>query len=203
MEPTRLFLFEWPVDEAGYELTGTGKFVVGKGGVSRYYHPLVTDDGVHREFANLPETPEAVLRFASKYGDLWQEGRDSLDRWYQEIFMMRQLIELLDAKDKDKVFHAYFNRPHTAPPARFCIVYDDKRRPVIQAVPQNLIAAMQLMVANEFVRTIEYKPCEQCPKWIPVGPGTGRKGKGKTRFCSTTCRVAWHRQHKALQESEQ
>ena len=91
-----LFLFEWQVDQDGYELAerpqddGTTITVIQhKSGPVRGYRLDLEekDAGLFRQFASLDRTPEAVVEFATEYGFLWQEygDREPIKAWFTAI----------------------------------------------------------------------------------------------------------------------
>lgn len=44
-----------------------------------------------------------------------------------------------------------------------------------------------------------HKPCEECTKWMPIGPGAGRPEK---TYCSDACRMRAYRSRKSMTESK-
>lgn len=202
--------FEWQVDRHGYGVGHAGASgsiwtmgIKGKGGPSSAYRLDLegADAGLFREFAALEPTQEAILRFANEYGCLMNRdgAHERFTRWEFWIARMKDLIAALD-DGRNNDFWRLFNEeaegldlteplfaariePHPIPSkARF------------KMVPNSLLAAMWLQLANASTKSTAFKQCEFCPHWFPVGPGTGRKPS--KRFCSNRCRVAWNRAKK-------
>jgi hypothetical protein len=113
------FAFYCYVEEEGYRWA-SGKFdseprLIGRGGFER--RPPVRDrlpSGLFLEFANLEPNRDAILRFANRYGDLFdsysledvvmKEGRmqggATLKRWKGEIGDMHALVRIWEAIEK-------------------------------------------------------------------------------------------------------
>ena len=70
-------------------------------------------------------------------------------------------------------------------------------RPVLCLTPPGLIDAIWLDFALAVSGNIDYRRCVRCGAAFPVPP----KGKRK-RFCSNRCRVATHREKRALLEQD-
>jgi hypothetical protein len=77
-----------PLDEANYDIN----------------HPTVDDAALFRNFARLEKTPDAILEFASKYGNLRYPAA-SFAEWKAEICTMQCLIELWDAAGEGRTEH--------------------------------------------------------------------------------------------------
>ena len=168
--------------------------------------------GLFREFAALDQTPEAIVGFAARYGLLWQENADFEhyeDRWLVPIAEVRAMISTYDqamaaddpeeSKECFEAIWALFNSGRIRP--RFVVrIHPDHDLAIpnkcwTEPVPENLMAAIWLQLADQVSHGTKFKRCENCPKWFPVGPST--RTKPSKRFCSTRCRVAWHTRHKA------
>src|SRR5262245_58224363 len=111
-----LFRFEWPVDQAGYELVHVaasqgGSLLSGqvahdiiraRDGAPRYYRPL-DDPGLWRRFADSCESAYGVLAFVTEFGLLaetrsWSnEQGERLDSILNTAELIRQIAQQLDA----------------------------------------------------------------------------------------------------------
>ncbi len=212
-------MLQWQVHAAGYEMV---ERPLEGGEVVRALQPKALvpvrgyvlgpeHAGLFRQFATLKQSPEAIVEFANQYGLLWQENADFelLERqWLVPIAEVRALVSTYDlamTTDDDakrtecfEQIWALFNTGRIHP--RFKLEmhpHDDQRIPNkcwTEPVPENLIGAILLQVADQVSQGTRFKRCENCPKWLRVGPGSRRKAT--TRFCSTRCRVAWNRRHK-------
>ena len=187
--------FEWCVDQDGYGIGTAGpsgsvwsRGVQGKGGPPRAYRLDLdgANGGLFRQFAALEPSPEEILRFADEYGCLMNtDGAvERFTEWQFWMALMKDLVAALD-DSRNKDFWGLFNgvsghpweplfaariKPHTDP---------SKSR--LKLIPNSLLAAMWLQLANAGTKSTAFKQCEFCPHWFPVGPGTGRKPS--KRFC--------------------
>ena len=209
-----LFDFWWQVHEGGYE---PGRRTDKNDGVAvpedviqatagtfaptRPYHFEDEHNGVFREFAALAQTPEAAAAFAGKYGFLRQPNShfEPLTIWYQAIGVMKALVDALDCRQYDAVYDLLNNRSDIRPRISAAIrsIRAETERPIpfetnLKLTPDDLLSAMWLQLAYQSTRYFEFKQCDFCPNWFPVGPGTGVKPS--KRFCSGRCRTAWRRQ---------
>lgn len=212
--------FEWWVDEAGHEPVSAAEIQAGseravlaepapgggwcirrKGGSLRKIYPLEAEPGLARRFAYLSRKPQEILSFANEFGFLG-EHLDELAReehvhwWHTHIQGMRYVVEGIDAGarlEMASVFNDYVGRDKPSMTVR--IETGEGKLPSQIVVPTNLLSAMWLQVADEITKTINFRQCEQCPRWFSYGPGTQRRET--KRFCSARCRVAWNRQQKS------
>ena len=167
--------------------------------------------GLFREFSALDQSPDAIVEFANRYGLLWQDNADFEryeEKWLVSIAEVKALVSTYDrAMATDDVAErtacfeaiwALFDSGRIRPrfvlrmhPHEFLAMPSKCRT---EPVPENLIAAIWLQFADQVSQGTQFKRCENCPKWLRIGLGSGRKAS--TRFCSTRCRVAWNRRHK-------
>ncbi len=208
-------MFEWQRHTAGYEVVPrpTGELAIQPKARApvRGYVLGSEHAGLYREFAALEPTIEVVCAFANRYGLLWSENADFElyeQRWLIPIAEMKALVSAYDeaartrdpAKKRQRLedIWALFNTGRIRP--RFVLrmePHDFLAMPEkckTEPVPENLMAAMWLQFADQVSQGTQFKRCENCPTWFPVGPGT--RTKPSKRFCSTRCRVAWHTRHK-------
>ncbi len=202
-----LFQIEWQVDQDGYELDKRPQddgdiitVIQRKGGPFRGYRLDLEekDAGLFRQFGSLDRTPEAVVEFATEYGFLRTEFRDQepVKEWLIAIGQMYALVAALD-EGRHEDFWALFNDGQIRP--RFFAWIEPNRvvykKSKFKLVPESLAAVMWLQLADCSTKGTTFKQCVFCPRWFPVGPGTGRKPTKKS--CSNRCRVAWNRANKA------
>ncbi len=210
-----LFSFDWQRHVDGYEVTE--RIVRPSGEVLRVIQPKGKAVGVYsfgpehaglfREFAALEQTPHAVEGFANSYGLLWQQDADFElyeSQWLVSIAVMSKLVEavdkaLSDAVDAHKLDDALYWLHSDQLPVAFAprIEPNEKKpsHPKYRLIPTSLTAALWQQAANQVIRGTTFKQCENCPRWFPVGPGTG--GRSDKRSCSERCRVALYRARKA------
>ena len=193
-----LFRFEWQVARNGYHLVqGVGgiRVIKAKSGPVHGYRFGKEHEGLHRRFASLVREPEAVLEFANEFGLLWQpygELEPYEEGWLRSIGETKAVVAAIDEKRFDAVWDI-FNNGRIKP--RFSAYIDPDEsvpwRSRFKFVPESLMAAMWLQVADESTTGTKFKMCEWCTNWFPFGQGTGRKVT--KRFCSDRCRVARNR----------
>lgn len=159
--------------------------------------PFGEHAGLFRTFASLDRTStKAILSFAEEYGFLWQTGNEEhVESWQTAIRAMAEVVVACDLKEYEYVWERFNDgRIH----AQFSIriePYEKRWDAKLTVVPYTLLAAMWLQVATHSVRATQFRQCESCLTWFPIGPGTG--GRSTKRFCSPRCRVKWNRQHKS------
>jgi hypothetical protein len=177
-----------------------------KGGSLRKYNPLEDEPGLARRFANLSREPQEILGFVREFGFLGVgrlEHPDELD-WDEEVQWwhvhtqgMYQIFEGIDGGDELKRktifnFNDFVGRDKPSMVVR--IETKEGKLPWQEIVPTNLLSAMWLQVADEITKDVKYRQCAQCPRWFGYGSGTQHRETKK--YCSTRCRVAWHRDPK-------
>lgn len=216
--------FEWFVDERGYEpvsaatnqpvrerevlkepAIGGGWTLRRRGGSLRKYYPLVDEPGLARRFAYLSREPQEILGFVREFGFLGVgrlEHPDELDWdeevqwWHTHIQGMRHIVEGIDGGARLKIasiFNDYVGRDKPSMTVR--IEIREGKLPSQKVVPTNLLSALWLQVADEITKDVNFRQCEQCPRWFGYGPGT--QHRETKRFCSNRCRQAWHRKQKS------
>jgi transposase len=166
------------------------------------YDPFVIEPALYRIFAKLEPTPEAILAFVNKYGDiatlpeLIDDGGTSLWDWKQYIDEMKDLVEegdkLLAAARSGKKSTAnnrkvveFVNQLLETVPVYF---EASERNGVItlKTHAYNLLDAVKLQLADAVVERKTYRTCEQCGKPYEVSPQFNRSDRV---YCSDNCRV--------------
>jgi hypothetical protein len=199
-----LFWFEWPVDQAGYELelderTGEGLLgpgpprIRGRGGPPRYYRPLEQHPGLWREFADECVDDHGVLRFANKYGLLGDNGTESsldvIDDTLRAARVAHTIAAHLDAGSKAEAAEVF--NDHAQPLLIAGIQYSEAGKREIKMVPRTLRNALRLQMMDAIAGQITFRRCKNCTTWFPYG--RGQKATVRKRFCSDRCRVAFDR----------
>ncbi len=174
------------------------------------YLPLETGCSLFQEFADTPKTPEGVKRFADRYGLLRNDGPETVEFWYRQIDRMRTAVKTWQ-KDRDKDLSRFvsdfsvhlkisgrkffFEEQHELIPASiFLGKTEDPTRPRLRIEPKHLLAAMWLELALAVEGNTNYRPCDVCPTWFEVAPGSGREDK---KYCSDACRMRAYRKRKS------
>ena len=65
---------------------------------------------------------------------------------------------------------------------------DDPLQPLLHVVPENLLSAMWLQLAQHVSSSKGLRQCAHCSKWFEHGTGTGRRRTG--HYCEDKCRKA-------------
>ena len=174
------------------------------------YFPLQMDCSLFSEFADTPKTPEDVKRFADRYGLLRNDGPETVEFWYRQIDRMRTAVKAWK-KDRDKDLSRFVSRfssylgirgrkffideqDELVPASIFLGKTEDLTRPRLRIEPKHLLAAMWLELALAVEGNTNYRPCDVCPTWFEVAPGSGREDK---MYCSDACRMRAYRKRKA------
>jgi Putative ATPase subunit of terminase (gpP-like) len=93
--------FTWPRPASrkkGFRWEGTGEDMCLADTAGASFTPYQPHPGIFRDFADLGQTPEAVLKFANRYGALRRRREwDSFPFWRKGIQQMNQLVTLSDA----------------------------------------------------------------------------------------------------------
>ncbi len=112
-----LFLFEWQVDQDGYEIAERDGvlLVMRRGGPFRGYRLDIEsqDAGLFREFAALDQSTDAALQFAGQHGFLFQEvgPGELLDDWRRAIGTMKALVQAIDDGRHEDYWAMFNSRP--------------------------------------------------------------------------------------------
>jgi hypothetical protein len=221
----------WPVDQHGYEfievdgedfMTGrqsTMKVIIGKGGPSRKYSPMVGEHSIHRDLADADDTDEGVLEFCSKYGlishdrvvdDLGRLGRKSpgggtplfnkasgmigvdYATGYLDMFLITQ-------SQARKAIH-FLDQSLPGEAADIFNLMSVHVTPQIdlggirkkkswRLIPNSLGDAVWMMIEKEISGEVKWRECENCKTWF-VPPSAKRK------YCKDSCKTAAYRQRK-------
>ena len=147
---------------------------------------------LHREFANLDRTPDAIQDFANNWGNLGGEKAKRIPQgsievigvgwssWVSQVHQAR--LALRDELEDAPRFINLQLRQHTAG-AYFSMDGDD---PKVHLVPKNLQGAIWLQIAQELSGFTEHRKCQApgCEGWITIDPS---KPGPKNRYCSPRC----------------
>ena len=216
MEENDLFLFDWKVDQEGYDLeffqppplapgipvtvlsevaTEPYWIIKPRGGPLHYYRPLKDHPGLARRFADLAQTPgdnAALVDLANTFGLLTVAKTGRVSEWWGIIHSLHVFFSMKDADDIEGACAA-FNR-HVRSRFSATIRYERAKRPELELSPFNLAGALWFQAAGELTHGTTFKRCRVCPTWFPVGRGT--KHRKTRKFCSDRCRKTWHRKQK-------
>jgi hypothetical protein len=209
-------VFEWPVDQAGYDLNFDEAdrhwIIQARGGPPRYYRPMELE-GLWRRFADQcidvhgSDDGDGILAFVSEFGLLARKatrptilvpppvrGRPEADDnepvplIATTAALIRKIAEQYDAGNRGTAAELF--NDYGRPDLTAGIAGPNRAgRFEIALVPYDLRAALLQQTAETITGNYEWRHCrnEGCPVWFRIGVG----GKTKRReFCSTRCRVA-------------
>jgi hypothetical protein len=171
--------------------------------------------GLHREFAALSASEEAIADFAARFGllrgrqpadvtavapipSLWLA--DSWEDWRGEIEAARRAIELWDSSDRGRhASQSVLDQLVALMDSRLGCELRPVRRPdqrglMPQIAPSTLGGAIWLQILREASGWIEVIRCRNCGRWFQFDPANVRRDPF---LCSPACRTATHRQRKA------
>lgn len=209
------YVFEWPVDQAGYDLIFDEDdhhwIIRARGGPPRYYRPIEVE-GLWRRFADQclsvhgRDDRDGILAFVSEFGLLARktprpmilpppvrgrpeaEDNEPVPLIGTTAALIRKIVEHYDKSNRAaaaELFNIYGWPDLTAGISG----PNPAGRFEIALVPYDLRAALLQQTAETITGSYEWRRCrnEGCPVWFRIGLG----GKTKRReFCSTRCRVA-------------
>lgn len=171
-----------------------GQYLRPRGGTTRTTRLLEKEPALFKTFADTPMTPEGVINFANKYGQLDVPARVpgleqgdpdvALKFWYAAIDYMCELMAANEKKDWSLVEGIEkILRVDTA----LVKPRGSSMPPQLIYRPKALIDALLLQFAL-FVMSPEgeLQRCVQCVKWFAVGSGTGRRTTAM--YCSPECK---------------
>lgn len=202
------------VSLAGYEWAERWRFegltLCPRPGIQwRTYDPLADEVGLFREFAAVEPTPEGIVTFANRYGELgvWrakvrdfagakyaadEAGGDSLDHWRREIEAVRTALTNWDAKQAWEPIEAAVNAAFTRYVAPRLVQGADGV-PAVRLVPKCLAGAIWVQVAEAVTGTKKTQRCVTCGRWFVLSPGEAR---ADSRYCREACRSRAYRARK-------
>ena len=211
--------FEWPVDDAGYQIVkpekpkkpkkpqrslrgpfsppgptavdvDLGPRIKRRGGPLRMIRPL-DHNTLFVDFAHLDGSDDSCIEFASRFGYLGTfSGGISEDRG-ESVLLWRD-----DIDNMRRNVEAWQANPAAFVPVREIVmaVLDASLVPldgraVLRIRPRSLMGAMQLQFAQAVSTGLDIRNCDHCGKLFEIGGG-GRTRKA--RFCSDRCRTDYH-----------
>ena len=172
------------------------------------YDPFIEEPALFRIFAAVEPTPEAILAFANKYGDIGSFDRmgdhgQPLWIWQREIGHARKGIEhaekisaaLVSGKSKRKALKdamMFLGATVEAVPVYLTPVTHSGGAE-LRTFVGNLLDVIKLQLALSLVENKRYRNCEQCDKPFELTPQINRSDR---LFCSDNCRVKSYQRRK-------
>ncbi len=183
--------FTWSRDPEGYGLSDTGKKVVRSGKKLETYKPLELHENLFGELASTRQTPDGVLNFVKKFGPLTLEGIQSAEG--EEVAVVieaaQTISQLLLANKRKQIPSTLPSRPRTVH-LNVRILDPASHQHPFTLVPETLLDAIWLQLADALSANAEIRQCSQCWLWFPAGRGFGRRQDAK--FCSAEHRILFN-----------
>ena len=220
--PGRWDKFIWPRAIDGYEIdeftsdptdmNGAGllsgaelgpiKRISRKSAAMKDEFPARDHKGLHRKFANLDETDEAVIGFVNEHGLLTADEAEGYDEFIERKRMVRAVTSVLMDGRRDIAIRVF--NTSIGPLVREVIDDSNPNRPMPASAPVTLEGLIWLQVRDEILSGRKFIKCswDECSEWYPVGPGTGSSEK-RRKYCGDTCRSRAKRKRDRDSEEKQ
>jgi hypothetical protein len=181
--------FTWRRHPRGYRLWDSDTRIVASMPKEETYKPFERNENLFGEFASIQKTPEALLDFITKYGPLTLEGQQEPGE---------DVAAALEAASAMAGVLQAVARPSLTqlPPQRrsvrltLQITAAGGGRPVTTAVPDTLLDAIWLQLAEALSGDAQIRRCLQCNAWFAAGGNFGRRRE--TKFCSDEHRILYN-----------
>ena len=188
-----------------------GLFLKPSGGdFEGYYDPFVEEPALYRKFAILSPTEDAILAFASKYGDLTTVNEEaqaignSLWEWRRTIAEFRERVAIRDRllgrpvtrKTQQKIAEdiAAFIEPLLMTVPVFMTAVTVNGAVDLRGRVFNLESVLTMQLVESVVERKNYHSCDHCGDPFELTPQINRADR---IFCSDNCRVkAYQRRRK-------
>jgi hypothetical protein len=171
------------------------------------YRPLETElSNLHLRFAELGDSPEGFVRFATAWGLLEtpaaEGAMESVEGWRREVRKMKGLISMFSLKEAEP---GGILRAGGSVRTRFKATKIDVAllsgeagaRPTMVLQPPNLLSAIYLQLATAVAGGNSIRQCAECDRWFHTGIGD-KVRRSVAIFCSEECKNRHHyKQRKA------
>jgi len=180
--------FTWSRD-SGYRLWDSAGRVVGSGAHRKSYKPLERNDNLFGQFASIPQTPEGVLDFITKFGPLTLDGlQESGDDVAAALEGARSMAGLLRAVGEGQS-PTQLPSQHRSMRLTLRVGYPATSG-TLTVLPETLLDAIWLQLAEALSSGAQIRRCEHCKAWFAAGAGFGRRREAK--FCSDEHRILYN-----------
>jgi hypothetical protein len=201
-----------PDDEGQVAVFGTRRFLQPRSERSRSFDLFKVSSSAYLEFAQTPDTPDAIKDFADRYGALTPDvgtepgrvSRENIRTWSMYIQDMKKIIELwtmsMETGDFGKIIRTVQKK--LIDPAAFApgvpVQLLLKEDPLSGSArlcirPDSLLHALYSQVLLAIDGNVNLGACVQCRKWFTLDAGQGRSDK---QYCSNACRMRAYRKRK-------
>jgi hypothetical protein len=172
----------------------------------------ITSRPAFLEFAQTPDTPDAIKSFADRYGALepdvgtgegwWQTGRD-IDTWSAYIRAMKKTIELWNKSSTTGDFTKLIRTVQKdlglgnfGPGVAVQLLLKEDRLSASARLcirPESLAQALYSQLILAIDGKLNLRACVECREWFTLEAGRGRSDK---EYCSDACRMRAYRKRK-------
>jgi len=157
------------------------------------YKPLELHENLFGELASIRQTPDGVLNFVKKFGPLTLEGMPSIEG--EEVAVVleaAQTISRLLLANERKRIPSNFSPPPRPVHLNVRILDPASHKHPFTLVPETLLDAIWLQLADALSVNAEIHRCLQCGLWFPAGRGFRRRQDAK--FCSAEHQILFNNQ---------
>jgi hypothetical protein len=199
-----------PDDDGRIADFGTYRFLQPRSERSRHFDLFNFNSSAYLEFAQTPDTPDAIKAFADRYGALFrdygteprQPGED-ISTWSGYIRQMKKIIELWNMStmtgDFRKIIRTVqkqleFPEISGSVPVQLLLKEDPLSASARLCIrPDSLLHALYSQLLLAIDGNVNLGACVQCRKWFTLEAGRGRSDK---QYCSDACRMRAYRKRK-------
>jgi hypothetical protein len=172
--------------------------IVRCGGSLISYRPLITFDGLFRQFANAPPAPEGILDFIDRFGPLTRDGLDEkqgedVSRLIEHTAAMSRILNEYSRGHKAGLAQVLDTDEIKLGDIKTVLINDPATRtPRLKLSVADLLTALWLQLGQTLSSGATIRRCAQCGMLFEAGPGTGRRFDAK--FCSDDHRITFNSQ---------
>jgi hypothetical protein len=179
----------WWRDLKGYRVWDGGRRIVASGVKEENYKPFQRHQNLFGEFASIPKTAEGLLDFMTKFGPLTREGLDAqgedVAAGVAAAQSMEQLLQAVERPGPAQLFGERRSIHLTLQ-----IADTGSGRLVASLVPDTLLDAIWLQLAEALSGDAQIRRCLRCGAWFAAGANFGRRRE--TKFCSDEHRILYN-----------
>ncbi len=155
------------------------------------YRPLRDHENLFGHFANVRQSPEAMLEFVGKFGPLTLEGMSKLRgediaRTLEDARIMGDILRAAERRQ--------FSVTRSKEPKSVCLNIrvgePGSLEPLLKLEPRTLLDAIWLQLDHALSGDNVVRRCIHCQTWFPAGGDSGRRKDAK--FCSDEHRVLYN-----------
>ena len=181
--------FTWRRDLKGYRLWEAGRRIVASGVKQETYKPFERHENLFGEFASIAKTAEGLLDFVTKFGPLTLEGLDEQGEDVAAgVAAAQSMAQLLQTAERPGPAHLFGERRSIHLTLQIADTGSGRLLPSV--VPDTLLDAIWLQLAEALSGDAQIRRCLQCGAWFAAGANFGRRRE--TKFCSDEHRILYN-----------